>query len=82
MTRVTARATNGNMSTSSQELERLIRLGGPEAEAVKALTSRSTLWRWRRGTRVPSATEAGDIERITRGRIPANGWNVGDEVEA
>lgn len=62
-------------SASSRALDALLDAGGPEAEAIKASSiHRTALWRYRNGKAKPDAEGVALLERISAGRVPANGW--------
>lgn len=66
-------------SDSSRALDALLNEGGDFARAVAdAFTAekihRTVVWRYRNGRGKPDADTIAKIERITRGRVPANGW--------
>lgn len=74
-------------SHSSVALDELFNEGTEEAKAMKAelegkAAHRTVLWRYRKGLSKPDAETVAVIERITHGRVPANGWESIDSHEA
>lgn len=75
-----------DISLSSLELEAIFESEDPADEALaKAITEelnpkgkpafhRTDLWRYRTGRGKPSADSIALLERLTGGRVPANGW--------
>lgn len=64
---------------ASRALGEILNEGGPAAERVKArIPDRTTLWRYRNGKTTPPADVASDLDRITDGRVPADGWSSED----
>lgn len=66
-------------SDSSRALDALLNDGSDFAKAVAdAFTAekihRTVVWRYRNGKGKPDADTIAKIERITGGRVPANGW--------
>ena len=67
-------------SVSSRALDALLSDSeSAEAEAIdKAVKAgtihRTALWRYRNGTRKPDAEGVALLERLSRGKVPANGW--------
>ncbi len=62
-------------SPSSLALDALLDEGGDAADAVREkINNRTTLWRYRTGRTVPPADVASEIEVLSAGRVPANGW--------
>ena len=66
-------------SVSSRSLDTLLDGGGPEADAIKEAVKagdihRTALWRYRKGTRKPDADGVALLERLSCGKVPANGW--------
>lgn len=62
------------LSNSAIALHRLLEEKTPETEALTARYHRTALWRYRKGDRKPDVETAAEIERISGGRVPANGW--------
>lgn len=63
-------------SKSSRALDTLLEEGGEVAERVKQSIERTTLWRYRNGKAMPPADSAAELERLTDGEVPANGWEA------
>lgn len=63
-------------SRSSRQLDALLVAGGEVAEKIKAAVERTTLWRYRKGKSTPPADAASELERVTEGLVPANGWEA------
>lgn len=66
-------------SASSRSLDTLLDEGGPEAEAIKDAVKagsihRTALWRYRKGTRKPDADGVALLDRLSGGKVAANGW--------
>ena len=62
-------------SQSSRALDALLDEGGTEAEAIKSSAiHRTVLWRYRKGKGKPDAETVALLERLSAGRVPANGW--------
>jgi hypothetical protein len=67
-------------SLSSRALDALLDEDTPEAKEIKAAFAapggvhRTVLWRYRKGYGKPDAETVAKIERVTGGRVPANGW--------
>lgn len=66
-------------SLSSRALDALLADDSPGADALKKAFEeekihRTVLWRYRTGRGKPDADTLAKIERITEGRVPANGW--------
>ncbi len=67
-------------SVSSRALDALLDdTESPEAAAInKAVKSgtlhRTALWRYRNGTRKPDAEGVAILDRLSHGKVPANGW--------
>lgn len=62
-------------SSSSRALDELLELGGAEAEAIKSSDiHRTVLWRYRKGRGKPDAETVALLERLSSGKVPANGW--------
>jgi hypothetical protein len=62
------------MSNSALALHRFLEEKTPEAKAVRDKYHYTALWRYRTGQRKPGVEIAADLERMTNGRVPANGW--------
>jgi hypothetical protein len=65
-------------SKSSIVLDALLKAGGPEAEAISdeatSKIHRTQVWKYRTGRRKPDAETIARLERLSNGRVPANGW--------
>jgi hypothetical protein len=66
-------------SLSSRALDALLDDDNPESKELKEIFEaekihRTVLWRYRTGRGKPEVGGAAKIERITGGRVPANGW--------
>ena len=63
-------------SRSSKALDHLLDVGGPEAESIKSESGihRTVLWRYRTGKGKPDADTVAILDRLTGGKVPANGW--------
>jgi hypothetical protein len=65
-------------SKSSIALDALLKAGGPEAEAISdeatSKIHRTQVWKYRTGRRKPDAETIARLERLSEGRVPANGW--------
>lgn len=64
------------LSRSAKALARLLSQDSPEARALKARYHRVQLYDYRSGRRRPGAANIGEISRLTRGIVPADGWAV------
>ena len=62
------------VSRSSRALDAVLNEGGEEARALRDNVDRTRLWHYRTGSQKPSTPMAGDIERLSGGLVPANGW--------
>jgi hypothetical protein len=65
---------------ASRALDELLEAGGALAETVKEKYERTTLWRWRNGHSTPLANDASDLDKLTKGRVPADGWSAEGET--
>lgn len=63
-------------SESSKALFALLAHGGTQADAVRSLFDRTSLWRYSKGKTTPSADVAARLEEATDGEVPANGWDA------
>lgn len=52
-----------------------------ELTAMGSPTQRYSVWQWAHGIAHPNLRNAFTLETWSRGRIPADGWNVANEVE-
>ncbi len=62
------------ISRSSRDLDSLLDEGGSEADAIKGSIHRTVLWRYRKGKGKPDADTVALLERLSSGRVQANGW--------
>lgn len=61
-------------SRSSRALDDLLEGGGREADAIAKEFHRTVLWRYRKAKGKPDADGVALLERMSGGRVPANGW--------
>ncbi len=63
------------MSQSAEALEALLKVDGPEAEAIRARVHRTALWRYLQGRRRPDLRTATLLEELSSGKVRAAGWS-------
>lgn len=74
---------NMSQSLSSRALDELLNEGGDAADAVKGSgIHRTLLHRYRTGKGKPDAETVAKLDRVSGGRVPANGWeDTADETQ-
>jgi hypothetical protein len=68
--------TNPGKTQSSEALDAVLNKGGADAEQIRDKFHRTMLWRLRSGKRSPELQTAVDIEKITGGKVTAEGWTL------
>lgn len=62
-------------SRSSRSLDALLDADCDEARSIRGSTiHRTVLWRYRTGKGKPAAAAAAELDRLSNGKVPANGW--------
>jgi len=62
------------VSAASLALDELLKTDEQAAKVLRAELHRTMLWRYSNGERKPVAHTAALIERLSGGKVPANGW--------
>lgn len=70
--------TDVKVSRSSEALGVVLDEDGPEAEALKRKIHFTLLYAYRAGRTKPGLERAFEIQDLSAGRVPADGWLSGD----
>lgn len=62
------------LSKSARALVRVLDEGGPLAEKIRGRFHYTVLWRWKTGRRAAGRATAFELEKMSGGQIPADGW--------
>jgi hypothetical protein len=66
----------GPLPPAGEALAEVLKTNGKMAQAIKKRFHRTMLWRWKTGRGTPDLHSAPELQKLSRGRVRADGWTV------